>query len=87
MPDIRANIPVLVKVHPGHLDPLEAEKRIEDLAKAPSLGGQVVLKLEFRRCTLYVDWLYWCVRKLVERFASDPENVKRIRHHLADRSR
>ena len=75
--------PRVVKIHPGHQDVVEAGKRVETLARASTLAGQIVLELQWQRCTLHVDSLYWCVRKLVERFAADPENVERVLEHLS----
>ena len=71
------------KVHPGHGDLAKAEQRIEELTKQPTLNGQVVFKIDYRCYILYVDYFYWCVRKMVERFAADPDNAKLIREHSA----
>jgi hypothetical protein len=35
---------------------------------------------------LYVDWFYWCVRQMVERFAADPGNTSRILEHSSRRA-
>jgi hypothetical protein len=71
----------LILVHPGHQDLSEAENRIEELAKQNSLRGQLILKIEATHCTLYLKDFYWCVRKLVELFLNDEDNVSQIIQH------
>ena len=74
-------IPAINKIHPGHNDIERAELRLEELVKRKSLNGQVVIKLEATRFEVYVDYLYWCVRSLIERFAADPKNANEIIAH------
>jgi hypothetical protein len=76
----------LVKTHPGHTELGRAEQRIEQLARYVTLNGQVFFKFEYRRNILYIDTFYWCVRKMVENFAADADNVKRIREHSTKRT-
>jgi hypothetical protein len=71
----------LIKVHPGHADITMAEQRIIDLEQCTTLDGQVVIELRFHQYSLYIDYFYWYVRKLLERFAADPENARLIRQH------
>jgi hypothetical protein len=76
-----AQAPKVMKTHPGHADMAIAEKRIEELAQAPSLKGQRLISLEHRRCVLHVDSFYWCVRRMVENYTRDPQAGARLRAH------
>ena len=56
----------IVKIHPGHTELAKAERRIEELARCPTLKRQVFFKIAYKRHTLYVDFFYWSVRKMVD---------------------
>ena len=73
--------PNVMKTHPGHADIAIAEKRIEELARAPSLEGQRLISLEYSRCVLHVNPFYWCVRRMVENYTRDPQAGNCLRAH------
>jgi hypothetical protein len=48
----------IAKIHPGHTELARAEERVEELARRPTLNGQVFFRIEYNRNILYVDYFY-----------------------------
>lgn len=80
--DQKSIMPVLIKTHPGHREIEVAEARIEQLARAETMGGQWIMRFEFNRCVLHLDPFYWCVRRMVENYARDPDRAIKLRAYL-----
>ena len=67
----RYKVPRIMHIYPG-LSPEENENRIIRLCDLVTLSGSTVIKMTAAHSTLYTDALYWCTRKMIERFAIDP---------------
>lgn len=80
--DSMATTPVIVKAHPGNKDIEVAEQRVAELARQTDLKGQCLMRMEFKRSTLYVDCLYWCVRRMVEQYSLDETHTRRLLKHV-----
>ena len=72
---------LFVKLHALSPNLAEAERRVEDIARYESLQGQVVIEFQYKKCKVYLDFLYWCVRKMVEAYTADPRNEQAILQH------
>jgi hypothetical protein len=73
--------PRFIKLHARSPDLSESEPRIEEIARYASLDGQVVIEFRYKECRIYPDFLYWCVRKMVESYIADPKNEQAVLQH------